>query len=124
MPERLQQKRTKGWRKPENTVSVARPSKWGNPFKITHEDCNEVYLGMCWVVRLEGRRAAFAHEETIREARTVAVAEFEAGVRTGRFGYGVGEVRARLRGKNLMCFCPLDEPCHADVLLSIANGTS
>lgn len=27
-----------------------------------------------------------------------------------------------LRGKNLMCWCPLYLPCHADVLLEIANG--
>lgn len=26
-----------------------------------------------------------------------------------------------LKGKNLACFCPLDQPCHADVLLKIAN---
>lgn len=26
-----------------------------------------------------------------------------------------------LRGKNLACWCRLDEPCHADVLLEIAN---
>ena len=26
-----------------------------------------------------------------------------------------------LRGKNLACWCPLDQPCHADVLLEIAN---
>lgn len=28
-----------------------------------------------------------------------------------------------LRGKNLACFCPLDEPCHADVLIEMANTT-
>jgi hypothetical protein len=27
-----------------------------------------------------------------------------------------------LQGKNLACFCPLDQPCHADVLLEIANN--
>lgn len=27
----------------------------------------------------------------------------------------------RLRGKDLCCWCPLDQPCHADVLLEIAN---
>lgn len=27
-----------------------------------------------------------------------------------------------LRGKNLACWCALDKPCHADVLLEIANG--
>lgn len=27
-----------------------------------------------------------------------------------------------LRGKDLACWCPLDKPCHADVLLEIANA--
>jgi hypothetical protein len=35
---------------------------------------------------------------------------------------GFGELRRELRGKNLACFCPLDQPCHADVLLEIANS--
>jgi hypothetical protein len=26
-----------------------------------------------------------------------------------------------LRGKNLACWCPLDKPCHADILLELAN---
>lgn len=26
-----------------------------------------------------------------------------------------------LRGKHLACWCPLDQPCHADVLLEFAN---
>ncbi len=29
-----------------------------------------------------------------------------------------------LRGKNLACWCPLDGPCHADVLLDLANRKS
>ena len=32
------------------------------------------------------------------------------------------EVRRELRGKHLACSCPLDQPCHADILLKIANG--
>lgn len=28
---------------------------------------------------------------------------------------------SELRGKDLACWCPLDQPCHADVLLEIAN---
>ena len=31
------------------------------------------------------------------------------------------KARRELRGKNLACWCPLDQPCHADVLLWIAN---
>ena len=29
---------------------------------------------------------------------------------------------ADLRGHDLACWCPLDQPCHADVLLELANG--
>jgi hypothetical protein len=35
-----------------------------------------------------------------------------------------GELRNQiheLRGKNLACWCPLNQPCHADVLLELAN---
>ena len=34
MPERIQRKRTKGWRMPVGAVYVGRPTKWGNPFPI------------------------------------------------------------------------------------------
>ncbi|MBB4212022.1 uncharacterized protein DUF4326 [Rhodothalassium salexigens DSM 2132] len=29
-----------------------------------------------------------------------------------------------LRGRDLACWCPLDQPCHADVLLALANGST
>lgn len=122
MPERIQLSRKKGWRKPENTVVVSRPSRWGNPFRITHEACDEsADDGFCWVVRADGRRGAFDHAETQNDARSSAVAEFRVWVMSGRTPYGRGEVKANLRGKNLACWCPLDQPCHADVLLEIAN---
>ena len=35
----------------------------------------------------------------------------------------VDAIRSELRGKDLACWCPLDQPCHADVLLEIANST-
>jgi hypothetical protein len=34
----------------------------------------------------------------------------------------VDRARHELAGKDLACWCPLDEPCHADVLLEIVNG--
>lgn len=34
IPSRIQLRRTKGWKMPQNTVKVARPSKWGNPFSV------------------------------------------------------------------------------------------
>ena len=33
-PKRIQLSRKKGWRKPEGAIVVARPSRWGNPFKV------------------------------------------------------------------------------------------
>jgi hypothetical protein len=42
-PKRIQLRRTKGWRLPDNSVIVSRPTKWGNPFRIgvhgTREEC-------------------------------------------------------------------------------------
>lgn len=96
MPERIQQKRIAGWRKPDNTVSVARPGRWGNPCRI-----GDVWQGALIRTNLD------------------AVVAFRNWV-ANEFSY-VDEVRSLLAGKNLMCFCSLDEPCHADVLLEIAN---
>ena len=37
-----------------------------------------------------------------------------------RIPFFESRVKEELRGKNLACWCPLDEPCHADVLLELA----
>lgn len=96
-PQRIQQRRVKGWRKPENTVSVARPGKWGNPVK----------RGDLWC-----SIPANTNAELVAAFRSLC-AENPA---------YVDHARTNLRGKNLMCFCPLDQPCHADVLLELANA--
>lgn len=45
-PQRIQRKRTKGWKMPENTVYVGRPSKWGNPFTIGKKNpCGTISRG-------------------------------------------------------------------------------
>lgn len=33
----------------------------------------------------------------------------------------IDTARRELAGRDLACWCPLDEPCHADTLLNIAN---
>jgi hypothetical protein len=33
----------------------------------------------------------------------------------------IGKDLSELRGKDLACYCSLDQPCHADVLLELAN---
>jgi hypothetical protein len=97
MPERIRLSRAKGWRKPDNTVVVARPTRWGNPFAI-------------------GTPASGGM------SREVAVARFQEELLAGRLPFGVDDVKAELRGKNLACWCSLDGPCHGDVLLEVANS--
>lgn len=94
MPQRIQRKRTKGWKMPPNTAYVGRPTKWGNPFHVgrdgTPAQCVNKY----------------------RERLSM--------IKSGEIGT-VGLIRD-LRGKDLACWCSLDQPCHADVLLKIANS--
>lgn len=86
---------------PENTVSVCRPGKWGNPFKVGGPPPE----GTNFVPKSAGE----------------AVAAFRVNLLRGTLGYTTEDVRRELCGKNLACFCPLDQPCHADVLLEEAN---
>lgn len=97
-PVRVQRKRTQGWKMPANTVYVGRPTKWGNPFVGASAMKN--YTDMT------------AQDVWVGFARRLSSA-----VPLSR-----ADVRRELRGKNLACFCPLDQPCHADVLLEIANA--
>lgn len=120
-PKRIQQRRTKGWRKPEGAVSVARPSKWGNPYTIKEMQKRGDLI------------AADLGEENTLDARAMAVEAFRSDLMYGPdsiwwwYGPHMNILRIladleELRGKDLMCFCPLDEICHADVLLELANG--
>jgi hypothetical protein len=94
VPRRIQLSRRRGWRKPAGTIVVSRPSKWGNPFKID--------------------------EAT---SRAEAIEHFASAVAsgTGQLPFTTSDVVRELAGHDLACWCPLDVPCHADVLLDVAN---
>ena len=53
--------------------------------------------------------------------RGEAVRRYRDDLVAGRLKVTVDDVKRELRGRDLACYCPLDEPCHADVLLSISN---
>jgi hypothetical protein len=53
--------------------------------------------------------------------RAEAVRRFHLDLLEGRLLVSVGDVKAELEGCDLACYCPLDEPCHADVLIAVAN---
>lgn len=91
---------------PPNTVSVARPHRWGNPFAI----------GMSYGAA--GPNGEWHRSVTITD-RATAVAEYRRAIEMGH--PAIPSDLSPLRGMNLACWCPLDEPCHADVLLELAN---
>jgi hypothetical protein len=118
MPKRIQRKRTKNWRMPEGVVYVGRPSKWGNPF----HHCGDGYLMAPQIAvdcfrRMLEREGAFFPNDAPKMRTHKGVRQIEAKELTT-----VAEMRSELRGKDLACWCPLDQPCHADVLLEIANS--
>ena len=92
-PRRIKLQRTRGWRTPDNTVVVARPTRWGNPF-------------------VPGTPGIPDRAEAVRRYRAMIAAD--AALQAA--------AREALRGRNLACWCPLDGPCHADVLLELANA--
>lgn len=107
-PSRIQLSRRKGWRMPPNTVSVARPGKWGNPFVIGISRCT-------------GKGFDY-REEKIANAAT-AVRFFREMLEIADRGFPPAEeIIGELRGRNLACWCRLGSPCHADVLLELANA--
>lgn len=111
--ERIQLRRTKGWRKPDNTVVVSRPSRWGNPLVVGEEANHEswCYFGL--------GRTVFGFDTKV-EAVAACVHAY-AGLWLAPRVYFPDLDLAELAGKNLACWCPLDQPCHADVLLALAN---
>jgi len=98
MPVRIQRKRTRGWRMPQNTVYVGRPTKWGNPFRVKPSWIEWWDIPEC----VNAEEAVDKYEKSIDEHDIILI-------------------RAELHGKNLACWCKLGEPCHADVLLRLAN---
>jgi hypothetical protein len=54
--------------------------------------------------------------------RAEAVRRYRDDLFARRLGITIEDARRELRGRDLACYCPLEEPCHADVLLEVANG--
>ena len=114
-PKRVQLKRTRGWRMPRNTVKVDRSSRWGNPFVI----------GKVPDPKRLGRKAQRELWGVLVGDRAEAIELFRKWIQ------GPSEIAAEWRdsvhllgGQNLACWCPLDGPCHADILLELANGST
>jgi len=148
-PKRIRRMRTRGWRMPTGAISVTRPGKFGNPFRVLGEneylfcDASHRRTILCpWVI--------FNQDQDIHDDKAtpqMAVDYFRRWL-TGEFN-AAGIVRPclitpeqieSLRGHDLACWCKLCEkhkdglplgvkckdcaPCHADMLLTMANSTN
>jgi len=113
-PLRVQRCRSAGWRKPAGAVYVGRPTRWGNP-------ATPATLHLVVVRFHPDRPQAFT-------GRTPTVADCVSWYRdrvaddpARHFGWTLAELRRDLGGRDLMCWCPIGQPCHADVLIEYAN---
>lgn len=105
-PIRVQLSRAKGWRMPANTKKVDRSTRYGNPFLASDIRVSGPKAGQGLPIGAAGAVQAFRNYLTnllrLEPQKTRQVLD-------------------ELRGKNLACWCKLGEPCHADVLLELAN---
>lgn len=112
MPTRYQRRNLKDWSAPAGAIYVGRPTHWGNPFKIAES----IELG-------------FAKDKD--SAQILVVECFEDWLYSGDlsvwwFHNGAEQhawIRKHIRDlyeKDLICWCGLDQVCHADVLMKAA----
>lgn len=119
-PIRIQLRRTKGWRMPENTVKVDRSTKFGNPYLIERQSGKVwdpvacTWQGGLHSVRLLDGPYWYRCNLSRAEAAALSCQMFATEAAPSMD-------LTHLRGKNLACWCPIDAPCHADVLLELAN---
>lgn len=102
-PKRIQLSRAKGWRMPPDTIKVDRTSRWGNQIRVGEE-------------RGPGY-APWTAEDAVSHYRM----NMEAAICPDRPDGSEPLDLSPLRGKNLACWCKIGAPCHADVLLDLAN---
>lgn len=118
MPERIQRKRTKGWRMPPGSVYVGRPTIWGNPFPVGEEVQITVCGGEFAMIDLTPEMAVACYCDLLNSRLSYQDCDHPD---DRAYVDGWHEALRRLRGRDLVCWCPLDQPCHADVLLEVAN---
>jgi hypothetical protein len=137
-PKRVQRQR-KGWRMPEGAVYVGRPGVFGNPAVIEcdrsiantvnpwHLWAGDVGPGLGWsVTKAEATaRAVRFYREWLTRTKGGRITN-RLGDTTAAYMAQYDEIWKRmdeLAGHDLACWCPLDQPCHADVLLELANAS-
>lgn len=109
-PIRVQRKRTKGWKMPENTISVTRPGKWGNPFMVG----KKIPEGLVEILDKDDFFHFMKFNMGFVDEREDAVRLFEK--------YILQKLDvSELKGHDLACWCAIGKICHGDSLLKKAK---
>jgi hypothetical protein len=103
-PIRVQLSRKKGWRMPPNTIKVDRSTRWGNPFVIGK-------IGPMNRMVIDAESACGHFRAMLQDDQLRQVCEYPTDL-------------SELRGRNLACWCDLDDFCHADILLQVITTES
>lgn len=114
MPIRIQRKRTKGWRMPEETVNVARPGFWGNLFTVDE-------WGRELAVKLH-RNAMTGFWNPRDLPAEWPDSKFALGAELFKESRHQLECLYQLRGHDVACWCKEEELCHGDTYLELANA--
>lgn len=136
MPDRIRLARAKGWRMPEGVVNVSRASIWGNPWRVGTPGSVllplQVRVGWGMDVQTAGPLTPTEAVGAYRAWLDGQAAQLPARLNArGRHVYrdrlelrraAILSRLPELRGHTLACWCALDAPCHADVLLEMANA--
>jgi hypothetical protein len=113
---RIQRKRTKGWKMPEGAKYVGRPTKWGNPFKLSPDG---------WIMYYKEGKAfgdpwCYFSEHSGFEIKDVVDLYglwLDGKLQKDHPYLPTPPSIEELKGKDLACFCPLDSTCHVDAIL-------
>ena len=107
---------------PENTVYVGRPTKWGNPFKLIGD---EIFIDISWRSKFTKWRYVNlgCNEDLVQLYESLFENSDHGDMDFNHWSEILINQNIReLSGKNLACFCSLNVPCHADVLLRLCNS--
>ena len=113
-PVRIQLSRAKGFNLQEHSRSinglpaakVDRTTKCGNPYRVGDRDHNNDLIEDT--------------KDAVDAFRALVDDSLDAEAMTGTKMPILEDIRA-LRGKNIACWCGLEDPCHGDIVLKVAN---
>jgi len=137
--ERIQRKRTAGWRMPDDGVYAGRGSAYGNPFAMAkhtytpEQKDKEPIIYYTIKLMIENEFSLLVYQVvkgnffyTIESVISACIDCYEKYILLDHKEAGnnsiLSKMRRELPGKKIACWCPLDQPCHVDTIIKLVNS--